>query len=295
MRYELLSGRLDGPILSEGREHDTKTSLYREPVKENSLTLNDLGFFHLAHFRELHEQGAFFLSRLKSGTNVMHPDGRLICLEQRLFMETASIVEMPVLLGKKERLPVRLIALRLEPAERNKRLENLKEKARSSHQPTSPTALALVGWTIMVTNAPLEKLAASNVWNVYRVRWQIELLFRLWKKDGKWGESRSQKPWRVLCEVYAKALVGVIKHRSLQACGWLEPEHSLEKASEAVCGFAILFLYGFTANTGVSIAMALEALSLVIRNNCKISSRRKRPSTWQHNTPDPLVVSDVIA
>ena len=37
-----------------------------------------------------------------------------------------------------------------------------------------------------------------------RVRWQIELLFKLFKSHTQVDTWQSQKPWRILCEVYAK-------------------------------------------------------------------------------------------
>ncbi len=45
-----------------------------------------------------------------------------------------------------------------------------------------------------------------------RARWQVEKLFDLWKRHGLLEETRSRKPWRVLCEVYAKLLGLLVQH-----------------------------------------------------------------------------------
>jgi hypothetical protein len=42
-----------------------------------------------------------------------------------------------------------------------------------------------------------------------RLRWQIELFWKLWKQEGKIDTWRSNKPQRILTEVSAK-LLGVI-------------------------------------------------------------------------------------
>jgi IS4 transposase len=42
---------------------------------------------------------------------------------------------------------------------------------------------------------------------LYRVRWQIELLFKLWKSQGRLDKSLGHRGERVLCEVLAKLLV----------------------------------------------------------------------------------------
>ena len=67
-----------------------------------------------------------------------------------------------------------------------------------------------------------------------RVRWQIELMFKLWKSYGYIDQWRSEKPWRILCEVYAKLIAMIIQHWILLTGGWHYPKKSLVKASKVV-------------------------------------------------------------
>ncbi len=57
-------------------------------------------------------------------------------------------------------------------------------------------------------------------------RWQIELLFQLWKSDGSIDESRSGRPWCILCELYAKLIAMVIQHCVLLMSCWRAPNRS---------------------------------------------------------------------
>jgi hypothetical protein len=65
-------------------------------------------------------------------------------------------------------------------------------------------------WTLLVTNMPGDCLTLREALVLVRVRWQIELLFKLWKSHGRVDESQSTKPWRILCEVYAKLLTMLV-------------------------------------------------------------------------------------
>ena len=58
--------------------------------------------------------------------------------------------------------------------------------------------LSLCGWTVFFTNVPRWLLSLQEAWVMYRVRWQVELLFKMWKSDCKVDESRSEAPERVL-------------------------------------------------------------------------------------------------
>jgi IS4 transposase len=50
-------------------------------------------------------------------------------------------------------------------------------------------SLLLAAWNIVITNASAEKLSISDCFLLYSLRWQIELLFKLWKSYAKVGHS----------------------------------------------------------------------------------------------------------
>ena len=52
-------------------------------------------------------------------------------------------------------------------------------------KPISQKRLALVAWTILVSNVPAEILSLRQAMILIRVRWQVELLFKLWKSHAQ--------------------------------------------------------------------------------------------------------------
>ena len=122
----------------------------------------------------------------------------------------------------------RLIAVRV-PAQVT--AERRRRAARKKGQTVSRVSLQLAAWTIFVTNVPVEKLSVQEALVRGRCRWQIELLFDLWKTHGKVGQSRSAQPWRILCEVYAKLLAMVIQHWLVLVSCWHYPDRSWRTAS----------------------------------------------------------------
>ena len=93
----------------------------------------------------------------------------------------------------------------------------LKSEAKSKCKKVSERSLRLSDWTVLCTNVPYELLTLEEAMTLIRIRWQIELLFKLWKSEGHIDESRSESSWRVLCELYAKVMV--IHHWIMQAIG----------------------------------------------------------------------------
>ena len=170
----------------------------------------DLGYWSLEALQTLAQQDVLWLSRLQTQTAVYDTTGQRRELLELLTAHATEALEQEVLLGLELRVPARLLAVRVPQDVADTRRRRLREAARQKGRQVSALRLALAAWTILVTNVPPERLTLREALVVGRVRWQIELLFKLWKSHGSIDESRSTKPWRILCEVYAKLLAMLI-------------------------------------------------------------------------------------
>jgi len=279
VRLDLATGALDGPYLMAARPHDRLLPIQDAPVDPEAIRLADLGFFDLAVLADLDAQQAYWLTRLQSGTVVMDVQGARLDLLTVLRQRCKRTLDLPVLLGVKDRLPARLLAERVPRAVAEERRTRQRDEARRRGETVSTRGLALAAWTIRVTNVPAERLTAADAMVLGRVRWQIELLFKLWKSHGKIDEWRSADPWRVLTEIYAKLVAMVIQHWVLVVTSWHYPDRSMVKGAQAVrahaCYLACVFARADHLTT------ALESIARCLAVAGRVGKRRKQPSTYQ--------------
>jgi hypothetical protein len=279
VRFDLARGGIVGLRIEQGRDNDHRTPLQTEAIGEGSLHLRDLGYFDLEVMAQIARKKASFLSRLQDGTAVFDERGERIELAKYLKKHKGNVVDMPVNLGVGERLAARWIAVRVPPEVARRRRQHVEETARRKQYTPSAEKLALCAWNIYVTNAPPTLLSVAEVLVLARMRWQIELLFKLWKSDGGLGQTRSQKPWRILCEVFAKLLGQLIQHWVLIRACWHDPRRSLRKAAKAVRGFAA----SLAANLKDLPALVgtLESIARSVAHVARVASRRQHPSAHQ--------------
>lgn len=277
---EFLTGRLHGPFLQPGRAGDRSSPTQHAPVVAGALRLADLGYFDLDTLQAWSDGQGFWLTRRMAGTVLYAADGRPLNLKRFLRQQTGSVVECPVQLGQTHRLAARLLAVRVAPEVVARRRRQLKQAARKRQTPVSPERWALAGWTIYVTNVPPGLLTLREAWVLMRVRWQMELVYKLWKQHGQLDTSRSRKPWRILCEVYAKLLTLLLQHWLLLLGAWEHPDRSWVKAAQTIRQQAWHLAARFPQGT----AALIEALGVVQRClsvGCRVNKRRKHPSAFQ--------------
>lgn len=280
VQLNLRDGTLTGPFLQPGCQPDQNGVLQRAALPPGTLRLADLGFFSLETLLTLSQQEVYWLTRLQPGTVLFDASDRCWSLLDLLTKQATDTIDLPVALGVNQRLPARLLAVRVPSDVAAKRRERLREKARKkSRRQISPVQWALAEWTVYVTNVPEPMLSLAEALILGRCRWQIELLFKLWKSEGRIDESRSAKPWRVLCEVYAKLLGMVVQHWLLLVSCWKHADRSLVKASRTVRAHALEL--AVVLSHGHLVRRTLLVLQRCLSTGCRIGKRRAHPPNHQ--------------
>jgi len=90
----------------------------------------------------------------------------------------------------------------------------------------SKKSLSLCDFTLLITTAPEPMLNFDEALVLYAARWQIERLFKRWKSHAKLEVSRSNNPFRYLCEIYTKLLACLVQHWIILMGCWNYPNRS---------------------------------------------------------------------
>ena len=273
------TGQVSGPVAQPGRSHDQTSPFHRQCLPAGALRLADLGFFNLNRLAEDQSAGVFWITRFKVGTRVYSPEGQELELVTWLPGQNKPVLDVPVTVGQKLHLPCRLIAVRVPQEVADQRRRRLKEWARKKQKAVSDVRLKMADWTVVVTNVPAERLSAEQVLTLLHVRWQVELLFKLWKSQAKIDEWRSQNPWRILCDIYAK-LIGLAMSQWLYAvCLWPYPDRSLFQAAKIVQAWAMALTLAF--HDCDQLLKTVTMLATCLTQGCRQQKRRAHPATFQ--------------
>jgi DDE family transposase len=265
--------------LQDGRSSDRPTVRTLPALPPGSLPLFDLGYFAVPALAALVAQGQQVLSRLLTQTALYTPAGARLLLTDLLAATSAATLDRPLLLGAPVRWPCRFLAQRLSDQMAALRLARQAEDARRAGTPLPPEARALSHWLLLVTSLPPNQLTLDEAFVLYRLRWQVELLFKRWKSLGRLDTWRTRRPARILCEVYAKLLGAVLTHWLIVVAGWQRAEKSLWQATQAVQGRALALLSSF--RFGLTRLKQELRLLVTILVPCRMTARKARPLAYQ--------------
>jgi hypothetical protein len=285
--WDLRSGRLE-MLLEAGRASDARSLITEIALPAGSLSIFDLGYFSLDRFERTEKAKSYWLSRLQHGTTVCDAVGNPIVLGKFLDENAkGGIVDVRVRLGEK-RLKCRLLAVRVGPEIAARRRQRIREKARDRGREPSREYLDLQDWTIFVTNCRPSLLKWKEVVVLYRARWQIERLFKLWKSFNLLaacdaGATAAQQ----LATVYIRLIAVMIQHGILLMTVWLDGRRSLWRAAAGLRDWIgqIIAVLDDTAR----LRRVLHRQRQFLAKSARVNSRRRHPSCFQLlNNPELL-------
>jgi hypothetical protein len=252
-------------------------------VQKGDLVIRDLGYFCLNFFAYLTSIGAYFLSRLSFNVNVyLTADAdEPVKLIQHInrFGKGDNTMEFNVFLGQKQRIPIRLIVYRLPPDVYRKRQKAAIKASKRKGRGISLSYLKFLKYTFFITNVPATLWSMEAVGTVYRLRWQVELVFKNWKSLFQIDVLKGTRPERILCLIYGRLIIILAVQRllalaSAQAVNE-QRELSLYKASQWLMRGGRLLKAFLDRQFGSLLRRMLSSLKRLLKQ------KRKRLTTWQ--------------
>ncbi|MCP8971387.1 IS4 family transposase [Ectobacillus ponti] len=206
LEYELLSGTFLELEANHGVSSDAKYGQTRiATLQPGDLVLRDLGYYYIADLERITEKGAYYISRIRWNTQVYQKDEggewTLLHIENLTkHLREGETLELPeVYIGFEYKHQTRLILYRLTQREWDKRLAHHKKMKKKM-----PKAASRVN--LFITNVPADILPATQVYDFYSLRWQIEILFKTWKSIFQIHVTKPMKLERFQCHLYGQLL-----------------------------------------------------------------------------------------
>lgn len=255
-------------------------------LEKGDLVIQDLGYLSGDFLKGVIEQEAYFLSRvplkvaffrdLKTSQNYPLP-------VSEIFKENETRVDTWLYMGhdKKLRVPVRVVAQKLPPEVVNERLR--KAYAKKKNRNLTKDQKTLLCWNIVITNAPEEMLPEGAVLELYRIRWQIEIVFKAWKshlglKNVAYG-GKSQ----VECMLYGR-LITITLLTTIYSCYYALMYKEQKRELSILKFFCRLRdkAKELADHINKGISGALEISSIISKAASKsLSEKRKRKTTLE--------------
>lgn len=215
VRWEIQAGNVCHVGIHTGRTSDHDALALAPALPRGALHLADLGFASFKRLQTEMDQGIYVISRVPAQTRLYHPDGTDGPLAEQLALwrqQGRRVVDVAAAVGNKQRVTGRLVALACPADVAARRLVALEKDAAHRHRAVSKRQREMCHWTVLLTNLPADGLGPQQLWQVYRLRWQIELLFKRFKSEGGLAETASGKRYRVETEWYVRLLAQVVRN-----------------------------------------------------------------------------------
>jgi len=209
--FDLKTGKVLDLEITDAKSSDAKNAKSKiEDIHEGELILRDLGYFSLDVVKGIIKKNAFIISRLNTSTCVYDKEGKelsFVRLYKKMVEEKVTHKEKQVYIGREEKIPLRMIFDIVPEDVYQKRMLKIKAYNHRKGFTTTDQYKARSRFNTFITNIDPKLVPSEQVYQLYKLRWQIELMFKIWKSLCGIDNLRPIKYHRFMCILYAKLLL----------------------------------------------------------------------------------------
>ena len=215
--YDLKTGSIHDLNITPANRPDTRDAHdTMDNIKPKDLIIRDLGYFSIDVLRNFIDNEAYIISKLNTQTlvyevkNDKHELLEFDKLYKWMKKNKVSQIEKEVYIGAKSKLPIRLIIDIVPDEVFAQRMNKVNKYNKRKGFTTSNDYANRARFNLIITNVPVEIIPAQAIVALYHVRWQIELVFKIWKSTFGVHKISKMKYYRWLSNLYAKLILIVI-------------------------------------------------------------------------------------
>ena len=205
--------RIEQLELSDGRGSE---SLERFACGPGDVSIGDRGYAKAADLARARARGADFIVRTGwNSVRLRRPDGApfdLFAALDGVPEQGIADIELSIALDRAERqrMPVRLVILRKSAAEAERSRRRARRKSRKQGKTPQSRSLRAAGYVLLLTSLPATSLGAADVLALYRLRWQIELVFKRLKSLLHLDQLPAKDPALARSWIFAKLIAALL-------------------------------------------------------------------------------------
>ena len=207
----------------------TGESLCHFPLKTGEHLLADRGYSNASSIHYAAEHGALLTVRLNPhGLRIEEKKGGRFGLLKRLskVRKTQQVAVWPARIpGRPDQKAVygRICVVRKSAAAIEQAKAKLRRKASKNGTALQPETLVYAEYVMVFTTFPSKSFSAERVLESYRIRWQIELVFKRFKQIADLGhlpkhDDQSSKAW-----LYGKLFVALLTEKLMAQAASFSP------------------------------------------------------------------------
>jgi len=220
--------RCDYFKLSANHGEGNGESLSRLPLRAGDCLLADRGYSTAQGIHEVTSQRAELILRLNpQGIRILSQQGVPFPFVERLqgITRPGQIDQWNVLVPLAGRAPVmgRVCVVRKSEQATRLALKKLRRKANKNHLALEPQTLLYASYVLVFSTLPEAEFPAHLILEWYRLRWQIELVFKRFKQIAQLGHLPKNDPVSARAWLYGKLFVALLSEKLIAHAKTISP------------------------------------------------------------------------